>query len=244
MDDLSEDSSADILPMRPRRSPATQQRFSLERLSSAFARLMGAPAGSTPSAVAKPQIAVEPDDEPEDDDSLPVTPEMIVEGLLFVGNADGTPLPAAKLAAQIRNVSPVEVDQIIADLNTAYRRDESAYEIVGDSAGYRLQLRSDLGILRDQFRGQQRAAKLTPAAVEVLSIVAYRQGVTGEQVNQLRGSQSHAIIAQLVRRQLVRVERPQEAPRTARYHTTPRFNQLFGVNSPADLPRTEDLDDS
>ena len=42
----------------------------------------------------------------------------------------------------------------------------------------------------------------------MLSIVAYRQGVTGEELNKLRGSQSHAILAQLVRRQLVRVERP------------------------------------
>jgi chromosome segregation and condensation protein ScpB len=42
----------------------------------------------------------------------------------------------------------------------------------------------------------------------------------------------------------VRVERPKEGPRVARYHTTSRFNQLFGVGSPADLPRREDLDDS
>ena len=135
---------------------------------------------------------------------------MIVEGMLFVGNAEGKSLPAAKIASHIRNVSADEIDQIVGELNAAYRQDETAYEIVGDSAGYRLQLRSDLGILRDQFRGQQRAAKLTPAAIEVLSIVAYRQGVSGEELNKLRGSQSHAILAQLVRRHLVRVERAKE----------------------------------
>lgn len=243
-----EPTDPDILPLRPvaLSAPApANQRFSLERLSSAFARLMGAPAGAAAKpAVTKPQIALEPEEEPEEDDSLPVTPRMIVEGMLFVGNAEGKSLPAAKIASHIRNVSPAEVEEIVAELNAVYRQDETAYEIVGDAAGYRLQLRSDLGILRDQFRGEQRAAKLTPAAIEVLSIVAYRQGVTGEELNKLRGSQSHAILAQLVRRQLVRVERPKEGPRVARYQTTSRFNQLFGLSSPADLPRSEDLDDS
>lgn len=238
-----------ILPLRPAApaaGAASAQRFSLERLSSAFARLMGAPAGSSPkAATAKPQIALLPEEESEeDDDSLPVTPRMIVEGMLFVGNAEGRSLPSQKIAIHIRNVSAEEVDQIVADLNAAYRQDEAAYEIVADAGGYRLQLRGDLGILRDQFRGGQRAAKLTPAAIEALSIVAYRQGVSGEEVAKLRGSQSHAILAQLVRRGLVRVDRPAEAPRIARYHTTSRFNQLFGVSSPADLPRSEELDDS
>ncbi len=245
--DPPRDANDDILPFRaaaPAAGPPNQ-RFSLERLSSAFARLMGAPAtSSAKAAVAKPQIAIEPDEAPEEDDSLPVTPRMIVEGMLFVGNAEGKSLPAAKIASHIRNVSADEIDQIVGELNAAYRQDETAYEIVGDSAGYRLQLRSDLGILRDQFRGQQRAAKLTPAAIEVLSIVAYRQGVSGEELNKLRGSQSHAILAQLVRRHLVRVERAKEGSRVARYHTTSRFNQLFGVSSAADLPRSEDLDDS
>jgi len=245
--DPPRDANDDILPFRAAAPTAVppNQRFSLEGLSSAFARLMGAPAtSSAKTAVAKPQIALEPDEAPEEDDSLPVTPRMIVEGMLFVGNAEGKPLAAAKIASHIRNVSPDEVDQIVGELNASYRQDETAYEIVGDSAGYRLQLRSDLGILRDQFRGQQRAAKLTPAAIEVLSIVAYRQGVSSEELNKLRGSQSHAILAQLVRRHLVRVERSKEGPRVARYHTTSRFNQLFGVSSPADLPRSEDLDDS
>jgi segregation and condensation protein B len=241
------DADENILPLRPKGALAAPpaQRFSLERLSSAFARLMGAPAGAAAKpTVAKPQITLEPDEEPAEDDALPVTPRMIVEGMLFVGNAEGQPLSAAKIASHIRNVSPAEVEEIVAELNSAYREDETAYEITGDAAGYRLQLRRELGILRDQFRGQQRAAKLTPAAVEVLSIVAYRQGISGEELNKLRGSQSHAVLAQLVRRQLVRVERPAETPPVARYHTTSRFNQLFGVSSPADLPRSEELDDS
>jgi segregation and condensation protein B len=205
---------------------------------------MGATSPAAKAAVNKPQIAVEPDDEAEEDDALPVTPRMIVEGMLFVGGTEGKGLSASAIASQMRNVTPSEVDAVVEELNAAYRQDEAAYEIVAEGGLYRLQLRSDLGPLRDRLRGQQRVAKLTPAAIEVLSIVAYRQGISGDEVNQLRGSQSHAILAQLVRRELVRVERPAESPRVAQYRTTARFNQLFGVSSPADLPRSEDLDDS
>jgi segregation and condensation protein B len=234
---------ADPLPDSESASPTS--RFSLERLSSAFARLMGttaAPAAKAP----RPQIAIEAVDAPPDHaaDSTPVTPRMIVEGLLFVGAADGRPLASDEIAAQIRNVAAAEVEALVAELNDAYRQDGAAYEIVTAPGGHRLQLRAELAPVRERFRGQVRSAKLTPATLEVLSLVAYRQPVTGEDVNRLRGSQSYAILAQLVRRQLVRVERPTQAPRKAKYHTTDRFNRLFGVSGPADLPRSEDLDDS
>jgi segregation and condensation protein B len=217
-------------------------RFSLERLSTAFARLMGAPGGAASGNSAKPQIAVEPDAAIEDDNALPVTAKMIVEGLLFVGNGDGRAFSSSELAAQVRDLSPAEVDAIVAELNGRYREDDSAYEIVGTAAGYRLQLRADLDPIRDRVRGRIRAARLTPAAIETLSVIAYRPGVTAEEINRLRGSQSHAILAQLVRRQLVRLDRPAQRA-SGQYHTTERFNQLMGISSPADLPRSDELDD-
>jgi segregation and condensation protein B len=222
-----------------------QGRFSLERLSSAFARLMG----TTTSPAAKPtrpQIAVESDDELIDPtaDAVAVTPRMIVEGMIFVGAGDGRPIPSAEIAGHVRNVTPVEVDAFVEELNDAYERAGAAYRIATDAAGHRMQLREDLASVRERFRGQQRAAKLTPSTLEVLSVVAYRQPVTSEEINKLRGTQSYAILAQLVRRKLVCVERPATGSRASRYRTTDRFNKLFNVGGPSDLPRSEDLADS
>jgi segregation and condensation protein B len=217
-------------------------RFSLERLSSAFARLMGTAPKETAGAN-KPQVAVDPDEPLADDDSLPVTPRMIVEGMLFVGGEEGRALSSAEMASYIRDVEPAEVDAIVAKLNAGYQEDDAAYEIVGDSSAYRLQLRPEWSRMRDRLRGRTRSAKLSPAALEVLSIVAYRQGVTGEELNRLRNAKCHAITAQLVRRQLVRVERLPHSPRATRYFTTEQFNQLFGLATAADLPKSEDLAD-
>jgi segregation and condensation protein B len=231
----------------PATSPAPKPastRFSLERLSSAFARLMGTPTAASRGAAAKPQVAVDPDDAIEDEAALPTTPRMIVEGMLFVGGNDGRGLSSRELAGHVRDLKPEEVDAIIVELNERYQQEEAAYQILGDSHGYRLQLRPELSRIRERLKGGVRAARLSPAAIEVLSLVAYRQGITGEEVNRLRGSQNHALLAQLVRRRLIGVDRPQNAPRIARYHTTDRFKKLFGVRSPTDLPQSEELDDS
>jgi segregation and condensation protein B len=238
----AEQSPATSPALKPASTPASA-RFSLERLSSAFARLMGTPTAASRGAAGKPQVAVDSDDAIEDDAALPITPRMIVEGMLFVGGNDGRAFSSRELASQVRDLKPEEVDAIIVELNERYQQEETAYKIIGDSHGYRLQLRPDLSRMRERLKGGVRAARLSPAAIEVLSLVAYRQGITGDEVNRLRGSQNHALLAQLVRRHLIRVDRSETAPRTARYHTTDRFNQLFGVKSPADLPQSEELDD-
>jgi segregation and condensation protein B len=205
---------------------------------------MGAKSRSALPPPEAPAITIDAEEPLDGDEALPVTPRSIVEGMLFVGRPDGRPLTSRELASHISDVTPDQVDALVGELNDAYRQDGAACEIVADGAGYRLQLRPDLAPLRERFRGRSRVARLTPAAVEVLSVIAYRQPVTGEEIAKLRGAQSQGILQQLVRRQLIRIDRPAEAPRTPRYHTTERFNALFGVQSAVDLPRDEDLDDS
>jgi segregation and condensation protein B len=163
--------------------------------------------------------------------------------MLFVGAEDGRPLSSEDMAIHIRNATPGEIDALVVELNDSYQRDGSPYEIVTSTAGHRLRLLDSFRPLGERLRGQARAAKLTPAALEVLAIVAYRQRATADEINRLRGVQSYAVLAQLVRRGLVSVQRPNTTPRTARYATTERFNRLFGVASPADLPQSGDLDD-
>lgn len=168
---------------------------------------------------------------------------MIVEGMLFVGHADGRPLTNRSMASHIRDVSPQEVDAIIVELNEVYARDCSSYTIVSDGAGYRMQLRPEHGALRQRLSGRTKQAKLTPQAIEVLSIVAYRQPISADGVSKARGARSDALLSQLIRRGLLRLERSGDASQRV-YCTTSRFNQLLNINSPAELPKSEDLDDN
>ncbi len=175
-------------------------------------------------------------------DPCEISPRTIVEAMLFVGRPGAELFSSREVAAAMRGVGPAEIDAAIAELKETYLRDCAPYEIVGSSAGYRLALRSELHRMRDKLHGRTREAKLTPAAVEVLSIVAYNQPTTAESINELRGTASGSILQSLVRRKLVRVDRPADHAAPPQYSTTERFLRLFGLESVSALPRSEELE--
>lgn len=222
----------------------TPGRFSLHRLSAAFARLTSNDATESPASEVADSLEEFDALAETDDMGEVVSPRMIVEGMLFVGSADGRPLTSRELAAHIRDVSPSEIDSLVAELNADYQSLGSAYHIASEGAGYQMQIREDLQPVRRRFLGKVREVKLTTQAIEVLSIVAYRQPLTAEKVTKLRGSRSNSLLNQLVRRGLLCLERPPESPQKPNFYTTERFNRLFGIESTKDLPRSDDLDDS
>jgi segregation and condensation protein B len=103
-------------------------------------------------------------------------------------------------------------------------------------------LREEFHRLRDRLHGSQRQARLSQTAIDVLAIVAYNEPLSGDDVARLRGMPSGGVLAQLVRRQLLRLHRPDEEPRKPLYYTTPRFLKLFGLESLSDLPQSQELD--
>ena len=83
----------------------------------------------------------------------------------------------------------------------------------------------------------RRAATLSPAALEVLTIVAYRQPVTRAFIDQLRGVDSGGTLAGLAEKQLIEEAGRLEVPgRPILYRTTERFLQAFALESLDDLP--------
>jgi segregation and condensation protein B len=98
--------------------------------------------------------------------------------------------------------------------------------------------------LHDKLLGRVREAKLSQAAIDILAVVAYQQPVTRAEIDKLRGKPAGAMLGQLVRRDLLRIERPDTKPREPKYYTTDRFLALFGLNTLDDLPRSQELDGS
>jgi segregation and condensation protein B len=162
--------------------------------------------------------------------------------LLFVGRPNNGPFSARELAAAMRGVSPTEIAAAVTELNAVYELHGAPYRIDESHAGYRLVLREEFGRMRDKFYGRVREAKLTPTAIEVLSIIAYNQPVTLERIDELRGAPSGTVLATLVRRQLVRLERSADKGATNLYWTTERFLRLYGLENLSALPRSEELE--
>lgn len=187
----------------------------------------------------KEDVAAEPD-AVESEAACEVSPRTILEAMLFVGHPENQPLTSEKVASLMRGVRAQEIDELVVELNRSYDEEGCPYRIESVGAGYQLVLRDEFHSLRDVFYGRVKAAKLSQAAVDVLAIVAYKQPLTREEVDALRGRPSGSLLAQLVRRQLLRVERPHDKPRTPRFCTTDRFLQLFSLESLRDLPSTPD----
>jgi segregation and condensation protein B len=248
-------------PTEPSPDSHRQEGISLEELAEAFAQVMGTaprlrpaaeessppPSDSDQSAAplrqtsaAQPAVVELASEAAARDDACPLSPRSILEAMLFVGNHDNKPLSAVKAAELMRDVAPQEIPQIVDEINRHYDADNCPYHIISQGDGYRLTLRKTYTVLRNKFYGRIREARLSQAAIDVLAIIAYQQPLTGEQVSRLRGKPSSHILTQLVRRGLLRIERPETKRRTPHYYTTERFLRLFNLQSLADLPHSED----
>jgi segregation and condensation protein B len=233
---------------------------SLDELSGIYAALLQRENGEAIEPTAGPgaddeQVEDATDDDSEDDPqddlqddscepetTVEVTPTSILEAMLFVGNPENEPLKSKQVAALLRGVSPREVDRLVTELNERYERRGCPYRVDSVGAGYLMRLHSDFSRFRDKFYGRIREARLSQQAIDVLAIVAYRPGATRGQIDELRGRSSSSILSQLVRRQLLRVERGGNKPRKPCYFTTDRFLALFGLEQLEELPQSQELE--
>jgi segregation and condensation protein B len=158
----------------------------------------------------------------------------IVEALLFAG---GQPLTPDRVGAVVRGLAPDQVRDLIDELNRTYRRQNRPYSVHSTDKGFVLVLRPRFQSVVERLHGGPREARLSKAAVEVLSLIAFRQPVTRADIDGQRGSDSASLVRQLVRLGLVAVL-PGDGPA---YGTTARFLELFGLKSLDDLPQTLDL---
>ena len=108
---------------------------------------------------------------------------------------------------------------------------------------YRLRIRDEFEYLRENFYGRVREAQLSQLAIDVLAVVAYNQPIAREDINRLldTGLDTSRVINQLVRRDLLERQTNKDASKSRRreYVTTPRFLQLFNLESVDDLPKTD-----
>ena len=155
--------------------------------------------------------------------------------------AGGQPLTAERAAAAVRNLPADEFQRAIDTLARDYRRQNRPYSIQATAQGFVLSLKSRYQELIERLSGAPREARLSRAAVDVLSLIAFRQPVTRAEIDSQRGSDSGALVRQLVRLGLVAAGPANAGGTEATYSTTPRFLELFRLQSLDDLPRTDDL---
>ena len=207
---------------------------------------------TNPRSVDPYQHEPDPGDEPlelppefgagDGQDPCPLNPQSILEAILFVGHPENEPISPRYVAALMRGVRPAEIEDLVAELNAAYAAEHSPFTIEGVGNGYRLTLDDIYMSLRESFHGKVKEARLSQVAIDTLAVVAYRQPISWEELRKAYDEATPRIVAQLVRRGLVGLQRTSERSGVAIYRTTPRFLEIFGLKSLDDLPRGQDAE--
>lgn len=157
--------------------------------------------------------------------------KSLVESLLFVSDE---PVAIDKLAA-VLGAAPQEIEGVLTELTAEYR-----------SRGFRLQRKGhsvqivsapEAAEYVRRFLGLDAGGRLSPAALETLAIVAYRQPVTRSQVQAVRGVDSDGVIRTLLNQGLIEEQgRLERVGRPILYGTSFEFLQHFGLHGLDQLP--------
>ena len=176
--------------------------------------------------------------ETESSEETPVEVNLaVLEALLL---STHHPLTAGRLAELMDLPATKPVRQAIKNLNEQYEATNRAFRIEQVAGGYQILTLPEFGEHLKKLHQKEADAKLTKAALETLSIIAYKQPILRADVEAIRGVACGETIRSLMEKHLVKIAgRAEEPGRPILYGTTKRFLELFGLNSVRDLPQPE-----
>ena len=161
----------------------------------------------------------------------------LVEAVLFL---DSEPLNADAIA-RISQLAPLVVEQCLEGLKEKYLQENSGIELSLITGGWTLTPKKEYwDVLKERY-GNKNAGKLSRSAMEVLSIIAYKQPVTRAEIEAIRGVPPDNMIRLLQERQLIKEVGRKDGPgRPVQFGTTKDFLKFFGLNSIAELPQLDE----
>lgn len=165
--------------------------------------------------------------------------KSIVEGLVF---AHSEPITAESLAAVIQSASSETIQSVLDDLEREYLSRSRGFVLAKVAGGYQFRSLPNLAPWILEMR-RMKPARLSRAALETLSIIAYNQPVTKGLIEQVRGVESSTPLRSLMERDLVTiVGRKDVAGRPILYGTSKRFLEVFGLSDLASLPPLPEIE--
>lgn len=160
----------------------------------------------------------------------------VIEAILFTCP---DPIPLMKLREIVTSICPLRPRQLknmLEELKQEYISQQRSFKLEEIAEGYVLRTYEIYAPYIELLQRQRRGEKLSPAATEVLAIIAYRQPITRPQIDAIRGVDSSGTLMQLIERQLVEPTGKLEAPgRPTLYSTTKEFLKHFGLKDLRDL---------
>ncbi len=163
----------------------------------------------------------------------------LLEAALFLAYA---PLSMEQLR-QVCRVSGLELKKALEELKLALEQEDRGLVLLERSEGYQFGTKPEVaGYLENFFSEEDYAnAPLSQAALETLSIIAFKQPVTKVEIETIRGVNVDGILENLLKRELIKVSgRKAGVGRPLLYNTTSEFLHYFGLKDPAELENKDE----
>jgi len=165
--------------------------------------------------------------------------KTIVEALIFISQK---PLTPEKIKDVLQEFPPEEIDQAIEELLQSYSSNERGIQIIKSAGGYIFSTNPEDDHWIRRLLRIERKNKLSPAALETLSAVAYHQPITLSEISALRDTDSFHTLKTLLQKKLVKIVGRKKSPgRPLIYRTSHEFLSYFGLESLKELPSQEEI---
>ncbi len=157
----------------------------------------------------------------------------IIEALIFASEA---PLGLEKIGSVLEGVEKHDIRQAVEKLISDYEERGSGITIQEVAGGYQYRTRPDLAPWVKKLKGVK-PVSLSPAALETLAIIAYRQPIVKAEIESIRGVDVSAPIKGLLEKKLIRIVGRKDVPgKPIIYGTTKKFLEVFNLKELTDLP--------
>ncbi|HAR36232.1 MAG TPA: SMC-Scp complex subunit ScpB [Acidobacteria bacterium] len=165
--------------------------------------------------------------------------KAILEALIFISQE---PLTLDKIKEVLGEVPEEELQATLAALLADYAADSRGIQVIQSAGGYLFTTKPEHDQWIRRLLQIEKKTKLSSAALETLSIIAYHQPITQAEISAIRGVDSTYCLKTLLQKKLIKIVGRKKAPGNPLvYRTSERFLQYFGLNSLDDLPREEEI---
>ncbi|MCH6574498.1 MAG: SMC-Scp complex subunit ScpB [Bacteroidetes bacterium] len=172
----------------------------------------------------------------------------IIEALIF--SSDDS-LKSAEIINAIKGIDGEDIEitvndieNVVDQLNNKYSEGINSFRIVKLANGYLFATLEEYAKYVGYLSSEKTKRRLSPAALETLSIIAYKQPITKPELETIRGVNSDHIISSLLEKNLITIKgRSESIGRPLLYATTDEFLKYFGLNTLSDLPKPREIED-
>jgi segregation and condensation protein B len=172
----------------------------------------------------------------------------IIEALIFASDdslaADEIIRAIKEIDGEDVEINKQEIENAVDILNNGYNENGNSFRIIRVANGF-LYATVELYAKYVGYLSSERAKRrLSQAALETLSIIAYKQPITKPELESIRGVNSDYILTTLLEKNLITIKgRAESVGRPLLYATTDEFLKYFGLNQLSDLPKPRELEE-